>query len=641
MVGGKVDLDGADGIGDFINIDAPFVISAATMSDFGRVNGGGGINTLDINNSVGTGVLTVNLDNADHEWTLNGPGVMNLVNDNTEATLLAGNDVNINGTVNVTGDVRTTARVDISGTVNINTAGQPFRLGGGNSGPDVNTISGGTISGAGLLAVDDTKRLHGFGTINTDIDFDGTASLRATGGTLTINGDIIDMNQLGTADETGILNVVNAWETDGGAGGSIGAVVLNGGVLQGGTITNDNGTGIQGHGTITSRVINNSKLLAVNGGTLIVQTAGNNNDWDGAANTGRLEALSADLEMVDTTGPVPPVRSFGGTVHATNNHRVFANGFALDFNPGSSLELEDTATYRASSSTDIGGTVTIGTGADATIQVANNFFLTFETGSTTTLNGDLTLINNNINIEQGAVFSGPGALTIPDGSHMVADNQADIDVLLDMQGAFRPGNFNGIGRVELFDYQQSNTGELYVELTGTSLNQFDRLVASGDVILDGYLNIDIDDISPGVPFVPTLGQTFNIITANSVTGTFDYADVSGMPAGLAFHIEYLSNAVQLQVVNKPIFDADFDDDGDVDPTDLAIWQVAYDLNQLGDADGDNDSDGRDFLIWQRQFGSAPLTALAANVTVPEPAGAVALCLGMLNYLAKRRARQKR
>ena len=75
-------------------------------------------------------MLTVNLDNASGKWALNAPGVMNLVNDNTEATLLAGNDVNINGTVNVTGDVRIDARVDIgsTATININTAGQPLRL---------------------------------------------------------------------------------------------------------------------------------------------------------------------------------------------------------------------------------------------------------------------------------------------------------------------------------------------------------------------------------------------------------------------------------------------------------------------------------------------------------------------------------
>jgi fibronectin-binding autotransporter adhesin len=631
MAGGIVDLDGADSIGDTVNVDAPLTINAELLRSFGKNNGGGGTNILDVNNNINTGVLTVNLDNPADEWTLNAPGVMNLVNDNTEATLLAGSDVNVDGTVNVTGDVRTTARLDIAGVVNVNTADQPLRLAGGNAGPDANTISGGTVNGVGQLGADTGKALEGFGTINADIAFVGTASLRAAGGTLTLGGDIVDVNILGTADDAGVLNVTNPWETDGGAGGSIGAVVLTGGMLQGGTITNDNANGIQGHGTIASRVINTSKIVATNGGTLIVQTPGNNNDWDGAGNVGELEALSADLEMVDTTGPVPPVRSFGGSVRAINDNRVFANGFALDFLPGSSLELEDEAIYRASSSTDIGGTVTIGAGADATIQVANNFFLTFETGSTTTLNGDVTLINNNINIEQGAVFNnGGGALIIPDGSHMVADNLADIDVLLDMQGAFRPGNFNGIGRVDLFDYQQGNTGELYVELIGTSLNAFDRLVASGDVLLDGYLNIDIDEISPGVPFVPSLGQTFNIITGNSVVGEFDYADVSGMPDGLAFHINYLANAVQLQVVNEPLFSADFDEDGDVDPTDLAIWKGAFNLNQLGDADGDNDSDGADFLLWQQQFGSAPAVVVVqpAAAAVPEPSAAALLLVAM-------------
>lgn len=144
-----------------------------------------------------------------------------------------------------------------------------------------------------------------------------------------------------------------------------------------------------------------------------------------------------------------------------------------------------------------------------------------------------------------------------------------------MQGAFRPGNSEGIGRIDLFDYQNSGTSELFVELRGTALNAFDRLVASGDVVVDGFLSIDIDEISPGVSFVPALGQTFNIITANAVTGQFDYYDVSGMPVGLAFHIEYLDNAVQLQVVNKSIYAADFDDDGDVDQTDYAIWRDQF------------------------------------------------------------------
>jgi hypothetical protein len=635
MVGGTVDLDGADSIGDTINVDAPLTINAELMRSFGKNNGGGGVNLLDVNNSVNSGVLTVNLDAADSQWTLNAQGVMNLVNDNTDATLLAGSEVNLNGTVNVTGDVRITAPVNIGGTVNINTAAQPLRLAGGDAVANTNTIAGGTISGAGLLGADAGKALHGFGTINTGIDFDSTADLRADNGMLTINGSIVDVDQIGTQGDDGILNVTNAWNSS--VADSVGML---GGELRGGALTIGNALGVRGHGLVSARVINNSQILALFD-TLVVETAGDDNDWDGAGDMGVLGAASnGTLELRDEGAAFP----FGGTVNATGGTRVFSNGFALDFNPGSTLSLTD-STYESTSSTDLGGTVTIGAGTASTIKVENNYFLSFETGSTTTLNGDLRLENNNIIIEQGASFSGTGAVVIPDGSHVVGENLADIGVLLDMQGAFRPGNSEGIGRVDVFDYQMSPTSELFIELKGTALNAFDRLVVDGVAIVDGYLSLDIDDVAPMTPFVPVLGNTFNILTASAVTGTFDTVDVSGMPAGLAFRVNYLANAVQLQVVNKPIFSADFDDDGEVDSTYLVIWRNAYDHNPLGDADGDNDSDGNDFLIWQRQVGSKPAVA-ASGVTqaaVPEPttgvlAAVCAMAAGRAIFLWRRRRR---
>jgi hypothetical protein len=627
MVGGEIDLDGLDGAGDLVNIDAPLVINAATMASFGRTNGGGGVNTLDINSLAGTGALTVNLDDPNAEWTLNAEGVMNLVNDAGGATLLAGNDVNLNGTVNVTGAVGISARVDIAGTINVGAA-SALSLAGGLV-ADPNRLVGGTINGPGSFAVSTGRGLRGFGTIHPNVNYAGTAELLADDGELTLNGAITDVGKIGTADADGVLNVVNAWNSSGADN-----VVLLGGELKGGTVTVGNVNGIRGHGLISARVVNNTRLQA-DTGTLVVQTAGNDNDWDGAG-TGLLRtAPGTVLELHDGGAAF----GFAGTVEVNSGSRVFANGFALDFNPGSTLHLIGGGLYESTSSTDLGGTVTVAAGPESRIKIENNSFLTFESTSATTLNGNLRLENNNIIIEQGATFSGAGAMVIPDGSHMVAENLADIGVLLDMQGAFRPGNSEGIGRVNLFDYQQTSTSELFVEIKGTSLNAFDRLVASGDVIIDGYLSIDIDEVSPDVPFVPTLGQTFNIITANTVTGTFDFADVSGMPAGLAFHIAYLSNAVQLQVVNKPLFSADFDDDGDVDSTDLAIWRGAFDLNQLGDADGDNDSDGNDFLIWQRQLGSIPATPAGGGVPEPGSLALAALAWAGLR-VAKPRERRK-
>lgn len=606
MAGGTVDLDGNDGTGEFINIDAPLMINAATLSSFGRINGGGGVNTLDINNSVGTGVLTVNLDDPAGAWTLNAPGVMNLVNDNTEATLLAGSDVTINGTVNVVGDVRTTARVDMGPTaiVNINTAVQPLRLAGGTLSSDPNTIAGGTINGVGLLGADTGRSLRGFGTINTAIDFDGASVLLADNGTLIIGGSILDVGTIGTFDVDGTLHVTNAWNNNVSTG-----VQLNGGVLSGGTITNDVVAGISGHGFVTARVINNTQLFASIGDSLIFQTTGNDNDWDGVTGMGQIHAVLANFELRDDA-----TFGFTGTVEATNGHTVFANGFGLDFNPGSSLLLTN-GTYESTSSTDIGGVVMVGAGPASTIEVMVNFFLEFESTSVVTLDGDLRLVSNNAGIEAGATFSGPGALIVPDGSHLIVDGGATVDVLLDMQGTFRPAGFDTVGRIDLRDYQQSDTGMLIVELIGTSLNQFDRLVVDGDVLLDGVLTVDIDG-----GFLPMAGHTFNIISGNSVNGTFSEVQTLGMPLDLNVKLNYLPSAVQVMIVERPPGDLDFDND--VDEADWAIFATCMAGPGVGvvplgcspdqfvacDVEEDGDVDLADYMLIQPCYSGSGVQA---------------------------------
>src|SRR5690606_476587 len=105
----------------------------------------------------------------------------------------------------------------------------------------------------------------------------------------------------------------------------------------------------------------------------------------------------------------------------------------------------------------------------------------------------------------------------PNGSNVVADNGADIGVVFEMQGGFRPGNTNGVARVEMLDYQQGATGRLFVDIFGTSLNQYDRLVVDGVAQLDGALHINIEG-----PFVPMLDDTFAIVTADLRVGQFDF-----------------------------------------------------------------------------------------------------------------------
>jgi hypothetical protein len=640
MVGGAVDLDGNDAIGDFVNVDAPLTINATTLASFGKVNGVG-TNTLDINNSAGTGILTVNLDNPAIDWTLNGAGVMNLVNDNTEATLLSGNGLNVFGTVNVTGDVRVDARLDIAGTININTAGQPLRLSGGTTSPsNTNRLLGGTISGAGVLGADLDSALRGFGTINTAIDFDANGNLLAEDGTLTLNGVVIDVNTLGTGNDTGVLNIPVAWNsgTFNGAG-TINAVELNGGTLQGGTITNDGGNGIAGFGTVTSRVINNQNLTG-RSGTLVVQTAGNDNDWDGLIGNGRLRAaVGATLELRDNA-----FFDFDGLVDVLPGGRVFANGFALQFDVGSTLNLSS-GTYEATSSTDIRGTVTVGAGAESRIKVTNNFFLTYEPTSVTTLNGNLRLENNNIIIDAGATFSGPGALIVtqPLGGLSIRPNGI-VNVLLINEGGYRPAGINVVGRNDLRDFQQTATGKLFVELAGANLNQFDRIVVNGVAQLDGVLDLNLDG-----GYLPTYGVSHSILTALSRTGTF--ASVSGVAvaANRFLAVTYTANGV----IVTAALPGDADLNGTVNFNDLLTLAQNYNdpsgaIWATGDFDGNGAVNFNDLLSLAQYYNQSILTGdlpggaafasdwATAQSLVPEP-GILLTSLAGLTLLSRRRA----
>lgn len=70
--------------------------------------------------------------------------------------------------------------------------------------------------------------------------------------------------------------------------------------------------------------------------------------------------------------------------------------------------------------------------------------------------------------------------------------------------------------------------------------------------------------------------------------------------------------VQLVVGDPPIA-GDYNQDGDVNAADLALWQDSYSPSQdpLADGDQDGDVDGNDFLIWQRAYEAiTPLTTAA-------------------------------
>ena len=342
-----------------------------------------------------------------------------------------------------------------------------------------------------------------------------------------------------SSDTDGILYVTTAWNTN-----VANTVMLAGGELCGATVTTGTG-GINGNGLVSARVINSSYIQAENGGTLILQTAANDNDWDGAGG-GDLEAISGNLELRDTV-------SFGftGDVFVNTGREVFTDGFELDFNLGSTLSLRN-GTYRCTSSTDFGGAMSVILAGQSFLQITGT--ANFENGSTTTLNDNLRLNNTLTTVQVGADFTGSGALINPATRTLrLVDGvvSTDFNVLVQNEGLLQLGTVGNDAQVQATDYQQTATGALQIELGGVALNAFDRLNLTGAAALTGGLNLSLIG-----GFIPAVGQTFNILTASSgISGTFNvFSQPAGMPAGLGFKLNYSAFIVQLEVVTLSPFE---------------------------------------------------------------------------------------
>jgi hypothetical protein len=84
---------------------------------------------------------------------------------------------------------------------------------------------------------------------------------------------------------------------------------------------------------------------------------------------------------------------------------------------------------------------------------------------------------------------------------------------------------------------------------------------------------------------------------------------------------------------QPADNPDFNNDGQTNGQDLALWSLGYGTNGMaghgdGDADGDGIVDGEDFLAWQRQA-SVTVSSIGDAQSVPEPVAMQLVLTGLL------------
>jgi len=162
-------------------------------------------------------------------------------------------------------------------------------------------------------------------------------------------------------------------------------------------------------------------------------------------------------------------------------------------------------------------------------------------GSTTLVNGTLTA---------------PG--TTPMAGVLAGSGTFSGSVTLAAGGTLSPGN--SAGRLTISgSCTHDADSSVHIELGGaTPITGYDVLRVTSTANLAGELRVTLIN-----GFVPTLGQSFTIVTGGTITGQFGTVTAAG-----GYNVTYNATNVTITLVAMP---GDFDDDDDVDVDDFAVF----------------------------------------------------------------------
>jgi T5SS/PEP-CTERM-associated repeat protein len=418
-----------------------------------------------------------------------------------------------------------------------------------------------------------------------------------------------------------------------------------------------------GSGTTTlTNVAGATGQIASNGGTLIVQnsvgstlfgaTNGGTLRFDG--NTVNLASSGLIRSLAGSTVEYNAATVNGGFLRGPGTHHIVANlnsskfGGVTTYN---SVELLQDSPATLTNFTN-GGTLT------------NNATLTFD-GGTNTSSGHITVnalmsaadltSNGVININAGGTLehsfanlvAGGGSRTTvhPGGTiELLSGSELDVNgglltndgtisgtvnvnygslakgagtygvVNVNEGGVYAPGSSPGISTAAAVEFENGNFStaapRLVMELAGaTAGTQYDQLHVTGPLSLAGVLEVMLVN-----GFVPSAGQSFDILDWGSLAGTFTSLALPPL-AGLAWNTDQLYSTGVIRVVADAGLPGDFNNDGAVNAADYIPWRKG-----IGVA-----STPANYNLWHTNFGRTAAGGSLANApSVPEPRSVILL-----------------
>jgi autotransporter-associated beta strand protein len=560
--------------------DVVFDSNAADRTDYENVTGTGNITvtgtgrTLFMTANTFVGNLTVNVGvGGSFQFGTATAGNQNYIPDTTSVT--------VNDTVGATfGEFRvsvggeTIAGLSGNGTVDVNSINGTLSVGFGDvsSTFDGQFVNGGantlgvTKIGAGTLTLTGNSTTTGLMNVTAGSLVIGTGGTSGSiGGALTVaTGASATLDRSDASVLAGALNGAGTLNKDG-----AGDLSLNAGGAFSGTIN-------VLEGSITANVTNpwNTALVAPSF-TLAPGTVLSNTGTSAHAHVGAITMAGGSTW---TTGS--GTASYDGENYQLNNTVTVLGGStaALITREGSRTDGNSGIALRGNITFNVGN-VTGSAAADlivstelentdaGTVTAAGAGSLTKSGVGTMVLEGSqnysgTTTVSEGVLAVNGSV-NGVGAVTVAASGTLSGDGS--VAGAATVLGTLSPGM--AIGDLDFgstVDLQASST--LRAEITG--LTTHDKIISVGAVTAAGSIEVVLDG------YVPSVGNTFNLVTAPSITGTptFDF-DEAVLPSGLAWDTSDFNTTGSISIISSSAYDA---------------WEELYGLTEgkFGDDDGD-------------------------------------------------------
>ncbi|MEO0531029.1 MAG: aspartyl protease family protein [Planctomycetota bacterium] len=262
-------------------------------------------------------------------------------------------------------------------------------------------------------------------------------------------------------------------------------------------------------------------------------------------------------------------------------------------------------------------------GQEMTVQIEDGGKLTTFSGATIEQGAIVLLEGGTLDAQyvdiRGGTLAGTGSVRT--GSGPIVGQVETID------GTIAPGD--GIGVMEI-DSRLSLGSEatLEFELGGTALSEYDQLIVSDSVALDGTLVVTLVDA-----FTPSVGDAFLLMTYDSGGGDFSDLD---LPVGYDWAVTVESDTLLLEVLALSLF-GDLNADGSVDLLDLDILGANFGKTSAAYDEGDLNEDGTVDLLDLDLLGSVFGTTVGN--AIPEPTTTLLLMMAGLSaaFAGKHRA----